>query len=131
VPVGQTQGGDGHPGPGLLHDLIRAGPGSPASDLLALSRRHCHASTVTQALARYQLLPASAASGLLTRWLCTNMWMTCAQQHWACVCAVEMLGIPLPWRTREGAFTWESAGHALCMRRKPELSTCRVAIDDK
>ena len=46
--------------------------GSPASDLLALSRKH---------RALIGCCPASAPSGLLTCRLCTNMWMTCAQQH--------------------------------------------------
>jgi hypothetical protein len=35
------------------------------------------------------------------------MWMTCVQQRRTCACAVEMLGIPLPDRTRGWPFTWE------------------------
>jgi hypothetical protein len=44
---------------------------------------------------------------------------------------VEMLGIPLPGRTRGGPFTWGKRQPRLCMRRNPELSTCRAAMHDK
>ena len=37
-------------------------------------------------------LPASAARGLLTCWLCTNMWMSCAQRHRACAYGREYWG---------------------------------------
>ena len=63
--------------------------------------------------------------------LCTNMWITCAQRRRACAYAVEMLGIPLPGRNHDRAFTWESASRILCIQRKPELSTCQPAIDNK
>ena len=33
--------------------------------------------------------------------------------------------------TMTGPFTWESVSHILCMQRKPELSTCHAAIDNK
>jgi hypothetical protein len=75
--------------------------------------------------------PASPARGLLPCYLCTNMWMTCAQRRRACAHTVEMLGITLHGRNHDRAFTWESASRILCMQRKPELSTCRVAIGDK
>ena len=42
-----------------------------------------------------------------------------------------MLGIPLPGRNHDRAFTWESASRILCMQRKLELSTCHAAIDNK
>jgi len=42
-----------------------------------------------------------------------------------------MLGIALPGRNHNKAFTWESVSHILCMQRKPELSTCHAAIDNK
>jgi hypothetical protein len=42
--------------------------------------------------------------------------MTCAQRHHDCVRAVEILGIPLPGRAHDRAFTWESAGRSLCIR---------------
>ncbi len=73
----------------------------------------------------------SPAIGLLPCCLCTNMWMTCAQRCQACAYAVEMLGIPLPDRNHDRAFTWESASHILWMQRKSELSTCHAAIGNK
>ncbi len=76
------------------------------------------------------LLPASQATGLPSCCLCTNMWITCAQRRRACAYAVEMLGIPLPGRNHDRAFTWESASRTLCMQRKRELSTCHAAIDN-
>lgn len=82
-------------------------------------------------LAAAPLLPASAATGLLPCCLCTNMWMTCAQRRRACAYAVEMLGIPLPGRNHDRAFTWESVSRILCMQRKLELSTCHAAIGNK
>ena len=85
----------------------------------------------TQAPARRSLLPASPATRLLPCRLCTNMWITCAQRRRACAYAVEMLGIPLPGRNHERAFTWENASSILCIQRKPELSTCRAVIDNK
>ena len=74
---------------------------------------------------------ASQATGLLPCCLCTNMWITCAQRRRACAYAVEMLGIPLPGRNHDRAFTWENASRILCMQRKPELSTCHCAIANK
>ena len=69
--------------------------------------------------------------GLLPCCLCTNMWITCAQRRRACAYAVEMLGISLPGRNHDRAFTWESASRILCIQRKPELSTCQPAMDNK
>ena len=60
--------------------------------------------------------------------LCTSMWITCAQPRRACAYLVEMLGIPLPGRNHDGAFTWESAVRILCTQRKLELSTCHAAV---
>jgi hypothetical protein len=77
------------------------------------------------------LMPASPARGLPSCCLCTNMWMTCAQQRRACAYAVEMLGIPLHGRNQDRAFTWESASRILCMQMKLDLSTCHAAINDK
>ena len=74
---------------------------------------------------------ADPARGLLPWCLCTNMWMTCAQRRRACVYTVEMLGIPLPDRNQNRAFTWESANHTLCIQKKLELSTSRTAIPDE
>jgi hypothetical protein len=68
---------------------------------------------------------------LLTCWLCAKVWMTCGQQHLACACAVEMLGIPVPGRTQGGPFTWGKRQPCLCMQRNPELSTCRAVIYGK
>jgi hypothetical protein len=42
-----------------------------------------------------------------------------------------MLGIVLPGRARNRAFTWESAIRALCIEKEPELSTRRAAIAHK
>ena len=97
-----------------------------------------HASNVTEVSADRDardrraepLLPASPATGLLPRCLCTNMWITCAQRRRACAYAVEMLGIPLPGCNHDRDFTWESASRTLCVQEKPELSTCHAAIDN-
>jgi hypothetical protein len=75
--------------------------------------------------------PASPVRGLLACCLCTNMWMTCAQRRRACVYTVEMLGIPQPDRNLNRAFTWESANHTLCIKKKLELSTSHTAIHDE
>jgi hypothetical protein len=58
---------------------------------------------------------------LLPCCLCTNMWMTCAQQRRSCAQPVEILGISWPGCTRDGGFTWESASRTLCIRRKPGI----------
>jgi len=103
--------GRSHPGPGQI---------------LASGRLAGHAST--GAPIRY-CLPARHRTASYC--LCTNMWITCAQRRRACAYAVEMLGIPLPGRSHDRAFTWESASRILCMQRKPELSTCHSVIDNK
>ena len=103
-------------------DLIQPGPDPRIGPLAG------HAGT--GAPIRY-CLPATQATGLLPCCLCTNMWITCAQRRRACAYAVEMLGIPLPGRNHDRAFTWESATRILCIQRKPELSTCQPAIDKK
>jgi hypothetical protein len=95
--------GRSHPGPGQI-----LASGMPAE----------HASAGAG-----PLLPADPVRGPLPCCLCTNVWMTCAQRCPACAYAVEMLGIPLPGRHQNRAFTWESASRILCMRRKLELST--------
>ena len=61
------------------------------------------------------LLPVSSARGL-SCCLCTNVWMTCAQQRRTCAYAVEMLGIPLRGRNQDKAFTWENASRILCIQ---------------
>ena len=48
-----------------------------------------------------------------------------------CAYTVEMLGIPLPDRNQDRAFTWESTSHTLCIQKKLELSTCRTAINNE
>lgn len=77
------------------------------------------------------LLPASPARGLLSCCLCTNVWMTCAQRRRACAYTVEMLGIPLPGRNQDRAFTWENVSRILCMQIKLDLSTRHAVINDK
>jgi hypothetical protein len=67
----------------------------------------------------------------LTEPLCTNMWMTCVQRRRVCAYAVEMLGISLHDHSHGRAFTRESASRILCMRRKPELSTCHAVTENK
>jgi hypothetical protein len=47
------------------------------------------------------------------------------------VYAVEMLGIALPGRNHDRAFTWENANHTLCIKRKLKLSTYHAAINDE
>lgn len=39
----------------------------------------------------------------------------------------EMLGIVLPGRVHNMAFTWEDAVYALCIKKEPELSTRHAA----
>jgi hypothetical protein len=63
--------------------------------------------------------------------LCTNVWMTCVQRRRSCAYTVEMLGIPLPGRNRDRAFTWEGASRSLCIQKKLELSTSHTAIHDE
>jgi hypothetical protein len=63
--------------------------------------------------------------------LCTTMWITCAKRRRSCAHIGEMLGIPLPGRARNRAFTWESAIRALWMEKEPELSTRHAAITHK
>ena len=75
--------------------------------------------------------PGGAELGLLPCCLCTNMWMTCAQRRWACVQAVEMLGISQHGRNQNRAFTRESASNILCIKKKPEFSTCHTGINDE
>jgi hypothetical protein len=38
-----------------------------------------------------------------------------------------MLGIVLPGRVHNMAFTWEDAVYALCIKKEPELSTRHAA----
>jgi hypothetical protein len=59
------------------------------------------------------------------------MWITCVKRRQACARIGEMLGIVLPGRADDRAFTWESAARALCMEKKPELSTRHAAIAHK
>jgi hypothetical protein len=63
--------------------------------------------------------------------LCITMWITCVKRRQACAHIGEMLGIVLPGRARNGAFTWESAIHALWAERKAKLSTRHAAIAHK
>jgi hypothetical protein len=56
-------------------------------------------------------------------YLCKTAPGLCA--HW------DMLGIVLPGRARNRAFTWESAIHALWMEKKAKLSTRHAAITHK
>ena len=63
--------------------------------------------------------------------LCTTMWITCVKRRQACAHIGEMLGIVLPGRAHDRAFTWESTARTLCMEKKPELSTRRAAIAHK
>lgn len=87
----------------------------PVPRLVFGHRRRCDAKG-SRATARPGPAWRGRARALLPCWLCTNMWMTCAQRRRSCVCAVEMLGIPLPGRTHDSAFTWESATRSLCIR---------------
>jgi len=114
-------GGGDHPVAALLG---RSHPG--LGQILASGRLAAHASTGRRAAA-----PSQPGIRTASRFLCTNMWMTCAQRRRACAYAVEILGIPLPARNHDRAFTCESASHILCIPRKSELSTCRAAIGNK
>ena len=62
--------------------------------------------------------------------LCTTMWITCENAR-ACAHIGEMLGIVLPGRAGDRAFTWESAIRALWMEKERELSTRHAAIAHK
>src|SRR5271157_1297079 len=63
--------------------------------------------------------------------LCTTMWSTCAKRRRACAHIREILGIVLPGRARNRAFTWESAIRALWVEKERELSTRHAAIAHK
>ena len=63
--------------------------------------------------------------------LCITMWITCVKRRRACAHIGEMLGIALPGRARNRAFTWESAIHALWTEKKAKLSTRHAAIAHK
>ena len=54
---------------------------------------------------------------MLSALLCITMWITCVKRRRACAHIGEMLGIVLPGRARNRAFTWESAIRALCMEK--------------
>jgi len=77
------------------------------------------------------LLPTGPAGELVTALLCTTMWITCVKRRRACAYTVEMLGIRLPGRARNRAFTWESAIRTLCIGKNLKLSTRHAAIADK
>ena len=100
--------------PSFWHDLIRA----VLAPACRLSRKPRRADL---------LLAASPARRLLTGFLCTSMWITCAKRHQACARAVEMLGIPAPGHAHERALNWENATRTLCMQKEPELSTRHAA----
>jgi len=68
---------------------------------------------------------------VLSALLCITMWITCVKRRRACVHIGEMLGIVLPGRARNRAFTWESAIHALWTEKKAKLSTRHAAIAHK
>ena len=68
---------------------------------------------------------------MLSALLCLTMWITCVKRRRACAHIGEMLGIVLPGRARNRAFTWESAIHALWAERKAKLSTRHAAIAHK
>ena len=87
----------------------------------AASREHRHADA----------LPASPAGERVTALLCITMWITCVKRRRACAHIGEMLGIALPGRARNRAFTWESAIHALWTEKKAKLSTRHAAIAHK
>ena len=63
--------------------------------------------------------------------LCTTMWIACVKRRRACAHIGEMLGIVLPGRARNRAFTWESAIYALWTEKKAKLSTRHAAIAHK
>jgi hypothetical protein len=113
--------GDGdHPVAVFLGDLIQARARSS----------HPAGRPGTQAPARRSATACQPGNRTASCCLCTNMWITCAQRRRACAYAVEMLGIPLPGRNHDRAFTWENASRILCMQRRAELSTCHAAIDN-
>jgi hypothetical protein len=63
--------------------------------------------------------------------LCTTMWITCVKRRRACAHIGEMLGIVLPGRARNRAFTWESAIRVLWTEKKAKLSTRHAATAHK
>jgi hypothetical protein len=106
--------------PAVVGDGIQAQARS-ASCVPAASRKHRHADP----------LPASRHENVLQALLCTTMWITCVKRRRACAHIGEMLGIVLPGRARNRAFTWESAIRALWTEKKAKLSTRRAAIAHK
>ena len=107
--------------PAFVGDVIQAQARS-ASCVPAASRKHRHADPLRLPAGHENVLPAL---------LCTTMWITCVKRRRACAHIGEMLGIVLPGRARNRAFTWESAIHALCTEKKTELSTRHAAIAHK
>ena len=105
--------------PAVGGDVIQAQARS-ASWVPAASRKHRHAD-----------LPASRHENVLQALLCITMWITCVKRRRACAHIGEMLGIVLPGRARNRAFTWESAIHALWTEKKAKLSTRHAAIAHK
>jgi len=110
-----------HPVPTVVGDAIQAQARS-ASCLPVVSRKRRHAGA---------LLPAGRQENVLPALLCTTMWITCVKRRRACAHIGEMLGIVLPGRARNRAFTWESAIHALWTEKEPELSTHHAATAHK
>jgi len=80
-------------------------------------------------------VPAAARKprheNVLQALLWTTMWITCVKRRRACAHIGEMLGIVLPGRVRNRAFTWESAIRALWVEKERELSTRHAAIAHK
>ena len=101
---------------------ISSGPRSGPGVWRAASRKHQYADP---------LLPASPAGELRAGLVCTTMWITCVKRRQACAHIGEMLGIVLPGRAHDRAFTWESTARALCIEKKLKLSTRHAAIAHK
>jgi hypothetical protein len=109
-----------YPVPAVGGDVIQAQARS-ASWVSAASRNPRHADP----------LPASPARERVTGFavhnhvdhLCKTVPGLCAHS--------EMLGIPLPGRAGNRAFTWESAIRALWTEKKAKLSTRHAAIAHK
>jgi hypothetical protein len=96
-----------HPVPAVVGDGIQAQARS-ASCVPTASRKHRHAD---------RCLPARHEN-VLQALLCTTMWITCVKRRRACARLGEMLGIVLPGRARNRAFTWGSAIYALWTEKK-------------
>ena len=103
--------GRSHPGPGQILAsgglAGHASTGAPTCYCLPARQQDCLPAVCAQTCGS---LVRNGAEPVHTQWKC-----------WGFRCLAA---------TMTGALTWESASRTLCIKRKPELSTCHAAIDN-